>query len=159
MTFIIQHSESNDRSPQNLIDTLLSSKEITAENDTNLMTEHFNTYISTFTSSIEAHCHDPEVVGFKSIACYRGGLDIRPDVSEEEALGIFTSAVHEFVASGKEGFRLNHGILNDFLLCEALKLAGKYDKPGMYNTLSLRLLLRNDHLTIFLSSPVPHRPR
>jgi len=79
------------------------------------------------------------VVGFKSIACYRGGLDVLPGVNHEAAFGIFAKALRDFVLTpakedGKKTFRLDHEILNHTLLCRALQIAGKYSKPVQFHT-------------------------
>jgi len=101
----------------------------------------YSSYVEEFASQIKAFCKDPEVVGFKSIACYRGGLDVIPGVNHEEAFKIFAEALREFTgehSSSEQGkkraFRLDHGILNHTILCRALQIIGKYGKPVQFHT-------------------------
>jgi len=105
----------------------------------------YSSYVEEFCAKIEAFAGDPEVVGFKSIACYRGGLDVLPGVNNEAAFRIFANALRDFVNTpakngGKKTFRLDHGILNHTLLCRALQIAGKYSKPGSFSPGNLKYL-------------------
>lgn len=82
-----------------------------------------------FRDQIRACADDPNVRGFKSVICYRTGLDV--DVSSQKAprSGQSTSdllnAIHEFVADAvrRDSFRIEKKEFNDYLVvavCEAL---------------------------------------
>ena len=83
---------------------------------------------------------DPEVVAFKSIICYRGGLNVRPRAE----LGVATApneqhdyakvteslcrAIVDFQSTGM--LRLAHGEINEWIVHWGLRVAGEFDIPG-----------------------------
>ena len=73
---------------------------------------------------------DPEVVGFKSIACYRTGLDITPNPDEhsmDKSL-IMTLLKYEVTKT----IRLADKVVNDVIVNMTLKIAGECGKPGTH---------------------------
>ncbi|QSJ14883.1 amidohydrolase family protein [Nostoc sp. UHCC 0702] len=90
--------------------------------------EDFETFVQTFNSEL-----DPPpsgVVAFKSIACYRTGLNIQP-VSEEVAATHFYNLKQ---ATKNQSLRLVDKPLIDFLLQQALLIAAKYQLPVQLHT-------------------------
>ncbi|MGB3510025.1 MAG: amidohydrolase family protein [Microcoleaceae cyanobacterium] len=103
----------------------------------------------------------PEVVGFKSIAAYRTGLDIQPVIME--------LAKSQFNAlkktTGEKPPRLSDKSLIDFLVIQTLEVAAKYKMPIQFHTgfgdpdldlrlsnpLHLRCLLENNR---FRNAPI-----
>ena len=73
------------------------------------------------------------VVGFKSIAAYRTGLDVRP-VPEPEARAAFAGWKRESEASPGKRPRLASKPLLDYLLLEGLELAAKRRLPVQFHT-------------------------
>ena len=71
-----------------------------------------------------------EVVGFKSIAAYRTGLEIQP-VNIELAKSQFNTIKKN---SGEKLPRLNHKSLIDFLIIQTLEIAAKYKMPIQFHT-------------------------
>ena len=91
--------------------------------------------LSSFSSPFDAALHqastDPLVVGFKSIACYRTGLDVSPvqcplEDIEESLMG----AMQKFETTGRKKLRLEEKVFNDYLVRLTMEVAGKYGKPG-----------------------------
>jgi Amidohydrolase len=104
----------------------------------------FETVLTTFSTRIERYIEDPEVVGFKSIICYRTGLDIPGTVDVKAGLAAFEqllalraeSADAEPVEGGS--FRLQHPGLNELfvhrLACLIRDSPGPYKKPIQFHT-------------------------
>ncbi|KAJ4481045.1 amidohydrolase-domain-containing protein [Lentinula aciculospora] len=86
---------------------------------------------------------DPEVVSFKSIACYRGGLSIRPraDIristtqTEHNYDDVVDSLFRVLLHVKHDGtIRLAHGAINDWIIHWALRVAGEFDIPVQFHT-------------------------
>jgi hypothetical protein len=81
------------------------------------------------TTSLTFCAIDPQVAAFKSIVCYRTGLNISiwgsPASMKFSLLDVFKTY------RDKGNIRLSHKALNDHVVCVALEVAGKYDKPGL----------------------------
>ncbi|KAI0470298.1 amidohydrolase-domain-containing protein [Xylaria cf. heliscus] len=100
---------------------------------------------ATFRTEIERCLADPEVVGFKSIKCYRGGLDLgvkgRIISIWDDPEVILDAIVRDHVA-GKSDFvakkRLEHGIVNELIVSETARLISEspspFKKPFQFHT-------------------------
>jgi uncharacterized protein len=91
-------------------------------------TEDFATFLTRFQSAI-----DPPpsgVVGFKSIVCYRTGLDVQP-VTFEVAASRFDEIKRQL---SNQPLRLVDKPLIDFLLQQALLIAARYRLPVQLHT-------------------------
>lgn len=71
---------------------------------------------------------DPEVVAFKSIACYRTGLDISV-TQDSHAIEMSLVQICLHYAATKT-LRLADRVLNDFIVCATLHIASACGKPG-----------------------------
>lgn len=71
---------------------------------------------------------DTEVAGYKSIVCYRSGMNVCVTGSVEERESALEDLRDVFDKSGK--VRLAHKALNDEVVRIALEVAGHYGKPG-----------------------------
>lgn len=86
----------------------------------------------TFTSALEEAAADPEVVGFKSIVCYRTGLDIAVHIET----GDYFSASEQAVTMAYlkydacRSIRVEAKPLNDYIVHQTLRIAGQCGKPG-----------------------------
>ncbi|KAL2933392.1 Protein fluG [Bienertia sinuspersici] len=69
------------------------------------------------------------VVGLKSIAAYRGGLEIDPDISEKEA----EDGLFEVLSAGKP-FRVANKKLVDYIFIRSLEVASSFDLPMQIHT-------------------------
>lgn len=98
----------------------------------------FEKVLADFDAAIRDAIADPEVVGFKSVICYRTGLDVpaTPDVAAAKA------SFEQIVASGKPEdelpVRVQHPGLNDLILHRAAELIsempGRTKKPIQFHT-------------------------
>ncbi|KAH8117636.1 amidohydrolase-domain-containing protein [Phellopilus nigrolimitatus] len=90
-------------------------------------------FSTAFDNALTEAAQDPFVAGFKSIACYRTGLDIFPSSAPlediEEALML---AMTRYGQSGK--LRLADKHFNDYLVRITMVIAGKYQKPVQFHT-------------------------
>lgn len=98
----------------------------------------FQNVIQEFRQRIRGALSDPEVTGFKSIICYRTGLDIPAELDEEAALQVFTS-VHNEISGQRGRFeRLDHRGLNELfvhLLAQEIQAAEELSrKPVQFHT-------------------------
>lgn len=91
-----------------------------------------------FLEAIDHAMEDPAVVGFKSVVCYRTGLDVDPYSADEDAL---TASLHRTLDSGtrKSGYRVEDKPLNDWLVQQTLKSitfkkAARIVKPIQFHT-------------------------
>jgi hypothetical protein len=82
------------------------------------------------TEKLTASARDPRVAGFKSIVCYRTGLDVAPrDAGSQAEL---TGAILELLAQYQEQqhIRLTNKVFNDHAVRITLDVAGNHHKPG-----------------------------
>eukprot|EP01135_Chromosphaera_perkinsii_P005770 Nk52_evm13s360 gene=Nk52_evmTU13s360 len=75
----------------------------------------------------------PNVVGFKSIICYRSGLEIDPQVSSLDAQFGLDSTLKEFKA-GNGPLRLANKNVLDYFFCITLRVASKLNLPVQLHT-------------------------
>ncbi|KAI6035768.1 amidohydrolase 2 [Pisolithus marmoratus] len=116
------------------------------EVDSSTVSKLLVTFSHDFEARIVTCANDNEVVGFKSIACYRTGLDISTSGAKEDVENSLLEAWTQYRETG--GFRLKHKALNDHLVRVVLRTAGQYKKPGFGD---------ND-ITLTKSSPAHMQP-
>ncbi|KAI4739282.1 glutamine synthetase/guanido kinase [Aureobasidium sp. EXF-12298] len=106
-----------------------------------LCAEAWITFLQAFESSIVTEINDPDVAGFKSVICYRTGLDVKVAGDVQVA----TNGLEAFQSSYlpnclQNDFRLESKGLNDSLVistCRLLSAAAKQDsisKPLQFHT-------------------------
>ncbi|KAG6216959.1 hypothetical protein E4U34_004830 [Claviceps purpurea] len=77
----------------------------------------FEAAINAFQSALAAAIADDDVVGFKSVICYRTGLDVAPEEHKDEALQAFADIFAQRRAPNATRFtRVNQRPLNQFLV-------------------------------------------
>jgi hypothetical protein len=82
-----------------------------------------------FGESLTGSASDQNVVGFKSIACYRTGLDVLPSAeSEEDIIACLRDVLKTLEETGT--IRLAHKAFNDHCVRMTLEVAGQHRKPG-----------------------------
>lgn len=88
-------------------------------------------FVPALDAALRAAAADPEVAGFKSIACYRTGLDVGvvttlPD--DNSGHEILTRLSLIFMTNQK--LRLAHKSFNDYIVNVTMRIAGEAGKPG-----------------------------
>ncbi|KAJ7077817.1 amidohydrolase 2 [Mycena belliarum] len=96
--------------------------------------------------SLTNSANDENVVAFKSIACYRTGLNVSPSGSEDAILQCFQDVLKALEETGR--IRLAHKALNDHIVRMALEVAGQHRKPVQFHC-----GLGDNDITLNLSSP------
>lgn len=86
------------------------------------------TFIASFTAALATSAQDPEVAGFKSVVCYRTGLDVSlTQESSDMDVALVTLALRY---ESLKKLRLESKPLNDFVVVTTLRIAAQYGKPG-----------------------------
>ncbi|KFA67893.1 hypothetical protein S40285_04082 [Stachybotrys chlorohalonatus IBT 40285] len=112
----------------------------------------FNAFIERFDGAVLQAIADPEVVGFKSVICYRTGLTVPRRSDRGKAIAAFGQLLDEQHASAGKATRINHVGLNDFLVHQLAGLirdsSTKRKKPIQFHT-----GLGDNDITLTRSSP------
>ncbi|KAI0729116.1 amidohydrolase-domain-containing protein [Fomitopsis betulina] len=111
----------------------------------------WNLFAPKLAAELSACAADPEVVAFKSVACYRTGLDISvtqefPDLE----VGIVQLALRYETT---RAMRLSEKAINDFVVTTALRIAGERGKPVQFHT-----GLGDNDITLSKSTPALMQP-
>ena len=88
----------------------------------------YSAFVERFHTSLQACGTDPEVVGFKSIACYRTGLDIVYMQDSHKIEQCLTMVMLRYEAT--RTMRLADKTLNDYIVNVALHVSSGCGKPG-----------------------------
>ncbi|KAJ7504468.1 amidohydrolase-domain-containing protein [Mycena galericulata] len=130
---------------EDILKTLFKTRRDSIPADNALST--LDSFNSTLKASLTNSANDKNVVGFKSIACYRTGLDVTPSAtSEEDTLDCLRAALRMYEETGV--IRLAHKALNDHIVRMALQVAGECQKPVQFHT-----GLGDNDITLNRSSP------
>ncbi|KAI6163561.1 amidohydrolase 2 [Pisolithus thermaeus] len=121
------------------------------EVDSSMVSDLLVTFTHNFEARIVTCANDNEVAGFKSIACYRTGLDISTSGAKEDVENSLLEAWAQYKATGD--LRFKHKALNDYLVRIVLRLAGQYKKPVQFHT-----GLGDSDITLTKSSPAQMQP-
>ncbi len=92
-----------------------------------------NSFFEAFTQSLKQSGEDPGVAGFKSIACYRTGLDIDHWPIEKDTIEVrraLTRILLKYTIT--KTLRLAENHVNDFIVNIALRIAGECGKPSEF---------------------------
>ena len=95
---------------------------------------------SDFINSIKKSAADDVVVGFKSVVCYRTGLNISTSCTDHELVEAI-AAVHRQHRVNPKAIRISDKALNDYVVRATLEIAGQFKKPGKFIALHLMLFL------------------
>jgi hypothetical protein len=116
--------------------------------------DRFLSFTQAFKKAIEAANADPQVVGFKSVICYRTGLNIgpKPFLLDEVKRSFMDILAEHGTASVERFTRLDGGLLNSYIVhCTAEIIrspASKHKKPFQFHT-----GLGDNDITLTKSSP------
>jgi len=113
-----------------LLESLLSLKESAQGpfSDWGIVQPHFQ---GQFEDLLELCGRDPDVVGFKSIVCYRTGLDVSLGSPHTEHWKEFAE---RWIGQSVSNLRLEQKEFNDWIVCLTMKIAAKYQKPVQFHT-------------------------
>lgn len=80
---------------------------------------------------IEQQAQAKDVVGFKSIVCYRTGMNVSTSCTHIELEKALDAVYQAYRSEPTTPIRLAEKVVNDFVVRTTLELAGKYKKPGI----------------------------
>ncbi|KAK0200926.1 amidohydrolase 2 [Desarmillaria ectypa] len=110
-----------------------------------------NRFTKQLQNSLSDSAASEDVVAFKSIACYRTGLNIATWDSENEIYDSYVMAYEKYLTDGK--IRLAYKALNDHIVRVALEVAGEHNIPVQFHT-----GLGDNDITLAFSSPSHMQP-
>ncbi|KAJ7876825.1 amidohydrolase 2, partial [Mycena leptocephala] len=117
---------------EGILKSLLKPHLATVTFDNSLAVSILNSFNANFKASLTDSAKDQNVVGFKSIACYRTGLDVATS-AESEAIVICLKDVSKMYQETGT-IRIAHKALNDHVVRMALEISGEYQKPVQFHT-------------------------
>jgi len=132
----------------------LLKKRINQNTDVTLATASalLSSFSSEFDNAITEEAKSENVAGFKSVACYRTGLDVSPvSASLEDIEQALMVTMKRYIATGK--LRLADKAFNDYLVRVTMEVAGKYGKPVQFHT-----GLGDNDIVLARSSPAHLQP-
>ena len=80
---------------------------------------------------LKASADDPNVAGFKSVACYRTGLNVAVDSNVPAEIEALRSTYGQFRLQANVPIRLEQKALNDSIVRMTLEVAAEHNKPGI----------------------------
>ncbi len=127
---------------EDIIDGLLKQSGLSAD-------AIFSALMSSFDKEIQGALTDPEVVGFKSVICYRTGLNIPPLLPDSDVRSRFVQQISQLQAAGTKDFkRIDGQPLNAFLVHRTAHFIQGHEKPFQFHT-----GLGDNDITLTRSSP------
>lgn len=110
-----------------------------------------------FLDAIDRAMDDPAVVGFKSVICYRTGLDVDPYSGDEDLL---TASLHRVLDSGtrRSGYRVEEKPLNDWLVQQTLKAITFKKRAGVVKPLQFHTGLGDNDISLVKANPAYLQP-
>jgi hypothetical protein len=116
----------------------MAERAVDVIDDLDSMLDQFNALLS---QTLEEAAATDNVAGFKSIACYRTGLNISLSSESDEIKESIRQVYYMLRGSGK--LRISHKPLNDHVVRTTLQIAGKHRKPGSIVVCQLFVELEN----------------
>ena len=117
-------------------------------------------FVSAFEQAIIAYIEDPEVVGFKSVVCYRTGLDVHvgKDVEVTED-GLRSFRRHFLPECVSKNFRVEAKGMNDALVISTCKLiAAGYRQRSISKPIQFHTGLGDNDINLLDSNPACLQP-
>jgi hypothetical protein len=110
-----------------------------------------------FLDAIDRAMDDRAVVGFKSVICYRTGLDVDPYSGDEDLL---TASLHRVLDSGtrRSGYRVEDKPLNDWLVQQTLKAISFKKRAGVVKPLQFHTGLGDNDISLVKANPAYLQP-
>ncbi|KAL4800562.1 hypothetical protein BDV19DRAFT_353256 [Aspergillus venezuelensis] len=111
----------------------------------------WETFSREFTTRISEAIRDPAVVGFKSVICYRTGLEVQPiDGDTTQLLQSFARTISRSTVSTA---RVEDKPLNDWLVCNTLNLLTSAKSAHPNKPLQLHTGLGDNDISLLKSNP------
>lgn len=112
---------------------------------------------SQFQNALSEAMEDAAVVGFKSVVCYRTGLDVDPYSSDDATLA---ASLIRTLDSGttKSGYRVEDKPLNDWLVQQTLKAITFRKRSGVVKPLQFHTGLGDNDINLLKSNPACLQP-
>jgi hypothetical protein len=82
----------------------------------------WSSFTMLFEKAIRQAMADPNVAGFKSVICYRSGLELQTNRDECERLAVVSFQQYAEAATKQETYRIESKGLNDYLVLQALDI-------------------------------------
>ncbi|KAJ5296973.1 uncharacterized protein N7443_007866 [Penicillium atrosanguineum] len=110
-----------------------------------------------FLDVIDRAMDEPAVVGFKSVVCYRTGLDVDPYSGDEDLL---TASLHRVLDSGtrRSGYRVEEKPLNDWLVQQTLKAISFKKRAGIVKPMQFHTGLGDNDISLVKANPAYLQP-
>ncbi|KAH9057600.1 amidohydrolase-domain-containing protein [Lactarius vividus] len=83
---------------------------------------------------LKANADNPSVAGFKSVVCYRTGLDVDVASNVPAEIEALRGAYGQFRLRANVPVRLENKPLNDFVVRMTLEIAAEHNKPVQFHT-------------------------
>lgn len=117
-------------------------------------------FVTAFEQAIAQAIEDDEVVGFKSVICYRAGLSIKPARDVEVAETGLKSFMEEFLPDcDVKEFRVQHRGMNDALVISTCKLiAAGLEERGKAKPIQFHTGLGDNDISLLDSNPACLQP-
>ncbi|PPQ69056.1 hypothetical protein CVT24_000099 [Panaeolus cyanescens] len=113
--------------------------------------EAFEAFEREFVAALNEAAQDVNVVGFKSVVCYRTGMDVSIDRGKSGIIEALEK-IASIVRNGHK-VRLAHKPLNDYVVNTTLDVSATCNKPVQFHT-----GLGDNDITLTLSSPAHLQP-
>ncbi|CAI7673060.1 unnamed protein product [Penicillium bialowiezense] len=117
----------------------------------------WNNFRQRFLDALSNAMDDPNVVGFKSVVCYRTGLDVDPYSSDDTTLA---GSLVRTLDSGttRSGFRVEDKPLCDWLVQQTLKAISFKKKAGVVKPLQFHTGLGDNDIDLVRANPACLQP-
>ena len=117
----------------------------------------WNNFRQRFQNALSEAMDDPNVVGFKSVVCYRTGLDVDPYSSDDTTLA---GSLVRTLDSGttRSGFRVEDKPLCDWLVQQTLKAISFKKKAGVVKPLQFHTGLGDNDINLVRANPAYLQP-
>ncbi|KAI0063025.1 amidohydrolase 2 [Artomyces pyxidatus] len=113
----------------------------------------FELLSAAFEERLAAVAADEDVVGFKSVVCYRTGLAVSPSTPESAVRDALAAVQARWRRDPTAAIRIQDKALNDYVVCATLRLASASGKPVQFHT-----GLGDPDITLALASPAHLQP-
>lgn len=119
----------------------------------------YNKFAETFDQAIKERIADSAVVSFKSVICYRSGLNVNPnyDAVVQQVREPFQQYIYHAMTNADDPGRLrfDYKPLTDFLLHKTLQLLSEHDRP---KPIQLHTGLGDNDMNLLHSNPAYLQP-